>query len=113
MRLTTACSYLVKTLTTANVVLVRVGFTAIAASGSSPGSIEVGSTISLYSSVGPGVGGLFVSIALVAALAYFDLLQGAEADVGIQRYVLSAIIPLLLTFTTIVLFESARITDLI
>ena len=89
------------------------GVTAIVPTSSSSGSIEAGSMISLQSPVGLGVGGVFVAIALVVALAYFDLLQGAEADVKIRRYVLGSIVPLLLTFSTIVLFESARITDLI
>ena len=89
------------------------GAIAIVSTSSSSGPMGGSSVLSLHSSVGLGVGGLFVAIALVVALAYFDLLQGADADREIRQHVLGSIVPLLFVFLSIVIYESARITDLI
>jgi len=57
-----------------------------------------------------GVGGIFVAVALVALLAYLDLFDASEQEQSSVRSMLVAtIIPLLLTFSGIVLFQSLSV----
>lgn len=82
------------------------GLTAIVSSASA----GVSSATSLLSPVGVGVGGIFVAVALVALLAYLDLFDASEQEQSSVRSMLVAtIIPLLLTFSGIVLFQSLSV----
>lgn len=76
--------------------------------GSASSSASV-SAISLVSSVGLGLGGIFVAGALVYLFSYFDLLdQGATDTHELQRTVLATIIPLTVVFAGILLFKTIQ-----
>ena len=82
------------------------------AATSSASSAATSSAISLTSTVGAGVGGIFVAAALVFLLAYYDLL-GASDEVNEQvgQAVLTAIVPLGFVFAGIVLFHSMQVLN--
>lgn len=81
-----------------------------------PASIIVSSSTSaaggfdLYTSIGLGVGGIFVAVALVYLLAYLDLLDALRTDdeaIGdLKMALVAAAIPLFVTFGGIVLYRS-------
>jgi len=78
----------------------------IMGSASSNGAAAFG----VHTAVGLGVGGIFVALTLVAHLGYLDLLGAAELDPERKRrmrsMLLAVVVPLLLTFGGIVLFQS-------
>lgn len=81
------------------------GLTAIMSSVSStaPNSPPIG----LNSSIGLGIGGVFVAIALISLLVYFDILNSSENQrTHIRRTVFAFVVPLGFTFTGIVLFKT-------
>lgn len=66
-----------------------------------------GAPTSLFSATGVGVGGIFVAMALILLLAYLELYDASEfSNRQIRALALSGIAPLLVTFATILLFES-------
>lgn len=80
------------------------GLTAIV-SGSSAG-------IPSISVVGMGVGSLFASVGLVFLLGYLDLYDAAERDDERQRRtIVAAILPLVVVFAAIVLFQALRVLN--
>lgn len=88
------------------------GLTAIvSSSASSASSAGVSASVtSLLSPVGVGVGGIFVAGALVLLLAYLNLLDASERSLdGVRRTVLTAVVPLLVTFAGVVLFRTMQI----
>ncbi len=67
------------------------------------------SAISLLSPIGLGVGGIFVAATLIFLLAYFDLFDTADiTNPQLRTTLLVTIVPLLLTFAGIVLFQSLQ-----
>lgn len=83
------------------------GLTAIVSSSSA--SAGSASATSLMSAVGLGVGGVFVAAALIVLLAYLDLVDASERLSEHSRTMLVAtILPLGLTFSAIVLFQSLQ-----
>ena len=77
--------------------------------GSSSSSVSVSAT-SLLSSVGLGIGGVFVAGALVYLFSYFDLLvEGDTENHDLQRTILATIIPLAVVFGGIILFKTIRL----
>jgi len=57
-----------------------------------------------------GIGGIFVAASLIFLLAYLDLLNASDADdPQLRTTLVIIIIPLLLTFGGIVLFESLQV----
>lgn len=77
--------------------------------GSASSSASV-SAIYLVSSVGVGLGGIFVAGALVYLFSYFDLLEQGETDThDLQRTVLATIIPLTVVFAGILLFKTTQL----
>jgi len=82
------------------------GLTAIVSSASA----GVSSATSLLSPVGAGVGGIFVAAALVGLLAYLDLFDASEHEKGdVRSMLIATTVPLLLTFSGIVLFQSLAV----
>lgn len=76
------------------------GITAIVSGGSS-------TELSLLSSVGMGLGSLFAAVALVFLLGYLDLFTAASwRDRQQQKALVAGIIPLLVVFVGIVLFQA-------
>ena len=74
------------------------------------GSAAGVSATSLLTSIGLGVGGIFVAGALILLLAYLDILEAFERDDRHIRILLFAgVSPLSITFAAIVVFESMRI----
>ena len=68
------------------------------------------SATSLSTSVGLGVGGIFVAGALILLLAYLDILDASEHDTGdVQTLLLAAVSPLSIAFLAIVVFESSQV----
>lgn len=87
-----------------------------------PASVVVSSATSaargfdLYSSIGLGVGSGMVAVSLVFALAYLNIIEaipeerdGARA---LKLTLVGLVVPLLVTFGGIVLFESASVIGL-
>ncbi|WP_276300068.1 hypothetical protein [Halorussus lipolyticus] len=61
-------------------------------------------------SVGFGVGGIFVAVALSTVLVYANLLDGAEVDDADLRWLVRAtLLPLLVTFFVVVLYKSVTV----
>jgi hypothetical protein len=57
-----------------------------------------------------GVGGIFIAAALVTLLAYLDLFDASDQEDGVTRsMIIATTIPLLLTFSGIVLFQSLAV----
>lgn len=87
------------------------GLSAIVSSSAS--SASSASVTSLLSPVGIGVGGVFVAIALVLLLAYYDVLGASEADnathAELRRTLVVTIIPLLFAFGGVVLFKTLQL----
>lgn len=82
------------------------GSIAVASSTTKAISTEVGRFVSL----GLGIGGLFVAVALVAVIVYLDLLDASSVeDDDLRRLLVATVIPLLVTFVFIVLYQSAAI----
>ena len=68
------------------------------------------SATSLLTSVGLGVGGIFVAGALILLLAYLDILETSKRDDrNIRIMLLAGASPLSITFAAIIVFESMRI----
>lgn len=64
----------------------------------------------MLSSVGVGVGSVFVALALVALLAYLNLLDADEGtDEELRTTVVATVLPLAVAFVAIVVFESMRV----
>lgn len=64
------------------------------------------SAISLFASVGPGVGGVFVVAALLVVLAFYDVLDATGAgDDTLRTMLVAAIVPLTVTFVGTVLVK--------
>lgn len=83
------------------------GLTSIVSSSSASASSSV---VSLVTSVGVGVGGIFVAVALIVLLAYFDLIDAhPDAHPRLKRTLLTVIVPLLFTFGGVVLFRSLQV----
>jgi hypothetical protein len=80
-----------------------------AIAGVSSSSAGVSAT-SMLTPVGLGAGGVFVAGALILLLAYLDILETSERDVGdVRMLLLAGVGPLSITFAAIVFFESIRI----
>jgi hypothetical protein len=61
-------------------------------------------------SVGFGVGGIFVAVALSAVLVYANLLDAAEIDDSdLRRLVRATLLPLLATFLVVILYKSVTV----
>ena len=74
------------------------------------GSAAGVSATSLLTSVGLGVGGIFVAGALILLLAYLDISETFERDDrDIRTMLFAGVSPLSITFAAIVVFESMRI----
>lgn len=83
------------------------GLTAIVSSSSA--SAGSASATSLMSAVGLGVGGVFVAAALIVLLAYLDLADASERlNEHARTMLVATILPLGLTFSAIVLFQSLQ-----
>lgn len=66
--------------------------------------------ISLLSPVGVGVGGMFVSAALVVLLGYLDLFDASGRESQRMRQTLVAtIVPLAVVFTGVVVYQSLQV----
>lgn len=66
-------------------------------------STEIGRLVS----TGLGTGGLTVAVALVAVVVYVDLLDAsAVEDDGLRRLLVATMLPLLVTFFFVVLYQS-------
>lgn len=88
------------------------GLTAIISSSASSSSASAGSAAatSLVSSVGLGVGGIFVAVALVLLLAYLDVFNAADwGDERVSKMLVATILPLGVTFGSIVLYQSLQV----
>ncbi|MFC7081406.1 hypothetical protein [Halorussus caseinilyticus] len=60
--------------------------------------------------VGLASGGIFAAVALVIVLVYVDLLDASDIEhEGLRRLLVATILPLLLTFGVIVLYESLSV----
>jgi hypothetical protein len=82
------------------------GSIAVASSTSKAISTEVGRFVGM----GLGVGGLFVAVALVVVLVYLDLLDAsAIEDADLRQLLVATMMPLLVTFLFVVLYQSAAI----
>lgn len=69
-------------------------------------STEVGQTVS----TGLGIGGLFVAVMLVVVVVYVDLLDASAVEYdGLRRLLMATMLPLLLTFSFVVLYQSAAV----
>jgi hypothetical protein len=66
-----------------------------------------------YATVGLGVGGVFVAVALVYAFAYLDLLAAAPIEEHtasrLRATLLAVAVPLVVAFGGIVLFRSLQV----
>lgn len=86
------------------------GLTTIVSSSASSSASASSSSLSLLSPVGIGVGGIFVAVALLALLAYFDLLDARQRPAPkLKRTLATMIVPLLFTFGGVVVFESLQV----
>jgi len=65
-----------------------------------------GTATSLYTEIVAGTGGLFITVALIAILFYFELFDVSEYQNDTLRALpLSGIVALVATFVSIVVFE--------
>lgn len=86
------------------------GIVAIATRETATGSASVVDTIPSTVPLGGHGGGLLTAVALIFLLAYLDLYIASEDEnLLLRRLLEAAILPLLLTFAGIVLFESLTI----
>lgn len=80
----------------------------IAVATNAAGSLS--SVTSMTSAIGLGVGGVFVSVALIYLLAYFNLLDSADIEFApVRGFVAATIVPLALVFAGIVAFQALEI----
>lgn len=65
------------------------------------------SVASLTLPVGLGIGGVFVTAAVILLLAYFDVLNATEdADESIRMTLVASIVPLAIVFVGVVVFRT-------
>lgn len=68
------------------------------------------SVTSMTSAIGLGVGGIFVSLALVYLLAYFNLIESSGVELApVKRFVGAAIVPLSVVFAGIIAYQAIEI----
>lgn len=88
------------------------GLTAIVSSAASSTSSASAtsasmSVASLTLPVGLGIGGVFVTAAVILLLAYFDVLNATEdADESIRMTLVASIVPLAIVFVSVVVFRT-------
>lgn len=93
------------------------GLTAIASSAASSASSASGaasgesvvsmSIASLTVPVGPGIGGVLVTAAVILLLAYFDVLNTMEdANESVRTTLVASIVPLMIVFVGVVVFQT-------
>lgn len=71
-------------------------------------------SLSLLSSQGVGIGGIFVTALLAYLLAYLNVVEASERNrQGLRSLLVAAIVPLALVFAGIVTFESLTIIGLL
>lgn len=71
-------------------------------------------SLSLLSSQGVGIGGIFVTALLAYLLAYLNVVEASERNRrGLRSLLVAAIVPLALVFAGIVTFESLTIIGLL
>lgn len=81
-----------------------------ASSASSSASTAASSVISLTSPVDVGIGGVFVAVALIALLAYYDVFNArVEIDETVRRTLLATIIPLAVAFGGVITFHTLAV----
>lgn len=86
------------------------GLTAIVSTSASSSSAGVEASItSGLSPIGLGVGGLFVALALIFALAYLNILESIDADRTTRNVVIASVVPMLFVFGAMVLYESLQV----
>lgn len=77
------------------------------ASSAASATSESMSVASLTLPVGLGIGGVFVTAAVILLLAYFDVLNATEdADESIRTTLLASIIPLAIVFVGVLVFRT-------
>lgn len=65
------------------------------------------SVVSLTVPVGLGIGGVFVTAAVILLLAYFDVFTATEdADESIRSTLIASVVPLALVFVGVVVFRT-------
>lgn len=81
-----------------------------ASSASSTASSAASASMSVASltlPVGLGIGGVFVTAAVILLLAYFDVLNATEdADESIRMTLVASIVPLAIVFVGVVVFRT-------
>lgn len=71
-------------------------------------------SLSLLSTQGVGIGGIFVTALLAYLLAYLNVVEASERNrQGLRSLLVAAIVPLALVFAGIVTFESLTIIGLL
>ena len=79
----------------------------VSASSSAAGGVE------LQAAVGLGVGGIFVAVSLVYLFGYLDLLSAVEMEEsrarGLRSMLIAVIVPLSITFGSILLIQAGRV----
>lgn len=69
-----------------------------------------GGSVSLFATVGVGVGGIFVTALLVYLLAYLNVLNASERNrERLQSLLVAAILPLTFVFFAFVLYQSLAV----
>lgn len=68
-----------------------------------------GTVIDTLSAVGPGIGGIFISVTLIYLFAYLTLFDAAEIDrPGLRNLLVSVSVPLFVAFAAIQLYWSLQ-----
>jgi len=91
--------------------LVAIISSVLGSSSAGAGSAGAGAgALGLFTSVGAGVGGIFVAATLIYLLAYLDLFDAAEVEnPELRRTVVAITIPLGMAFAGVVLFNTLQI----
>lgn len=64
----------------------------------------------MTSAIGLGVGGVFVSLALIYLLAYFNIVDSTGVEsTSLKRFVAASVVPVAVTFAGIVAFQTLQI----
>lgn len=81
----------------------------VASAASSSASAGAG-VVSMTTTVGTGIGGIFVAASLIYLLAYLDLFDASgETDPEVRRTIVATILPLLIVFAGIVTFQTLQL----
>lgn len=68
-----------------------------------------GTVIDTIATVGPGIGGIFISMILVYLFAYLTLFDAADIDrPGLRNHLIAVVIPFFIAFSAILLYQSVQ-----